>query len=55
MEIKISPSAIKKKHLNGSSLVSVGPREKVRINNPPQFLVKESICVDGNQNFTFGY
>ena len=28
-EIKISPSAIKKKHQNGSSLVSVCPREKV--------------------------
>ena len=54
-EIKISPSAIKKKHQNGSSLVSVGPREKVWINNPPQFWVKESICVDGNQNFTFGH
>ena len=33
--IKISPSTIKKKHQNGSSLVSVGPREKVWINNPP--------------------
>ena len=55
-EIKISPSdIIKKKHQNGSSLVSVGPREKVRINNPPQFWVKESICVDGNQNFTFSH
>ena len=54
-EIKISPSAIKKKHQNGSSLVSVGPREKVRINDPPQFWVKESICVDRNQNFTFCY
>ena len=27
--IKVSPLAIKKKHQNGSSLVSVGPREKV--------------------------
>ena len=36
-EIKISPSAIKKKHQNGSSLVSVGPREKVQINDPPGF------------------
>ena len=54
-EIKISPSAIKKKHQNGSSFVSVGPREKVRIVNPPQFWVKESICVDGNQNFTFSH
>ena len=100
-EIKISPSAIKKKHQNGSSLVSVGPREKVRNNypptilgqgihlcwwkskfhlrqlgkstkmglawcplvlekkckltTPPQFWVKESICVDGNQNFTYGH
>ena len=53
MEIKISPSAIKKKHQNWSSLVSVGPREKVRINDSPQFWVKESICVDRNQNFTF--
>ena len=53
--IIIWPSTIKKKHPNGSSLVSVGPREKVRINNPPQFWVKESICVDGNQNFTFSY
>ena len=56
--IKISPSTIKKKHQNGSSLVSVGPREKVWINNPPpppQFWVKESICVDGNQNSTFGH
>ena len=52
MEIKISPSAIKKKHQNGSSLVSIGPREKVQNNNPPQFWVKESICVNGNQNFT---
>ena len=43
-EIKISPSAIVKKHKNGSSLVSVGPREKMRINNPTQFWVKESIC-----------
>ena len=34
-EIKITPSAIMKKHKNGSSLVSVGPREKVQINNPP--------------------
>ena len=47
-EIKISPSAIMEKHKNGYSLVSVGPREKVRINNPPQFWVKESICVSGN-------
>ena len=52
-EIKITPSAIKKKHQNGYSLVSVGPREKVQIKDPPQFRVKESICVDGNQNFTF--
>ena len=29
MEIKISPSAIMKKHKNRSSLVAVGPREKV--------------------------
>ena len=35
-EIKITPSAIKKKHQNGSSLVSVGPREKVRIYDTPQ-------------------
>ena len=54
-EIKISPSAIMKKHKNGSCLVSVGPREKVQINDPPQFWVKESICVNGNQNFTFGH
>ena len=54
-EIKITPSAIKKKHQNGSSLVSVGPREKVRINDPPQFWVKESICVNRNQNYTFGH
>ena len=53
-EIKISPLAIKKKHQNGSSLVSIGPREKVWINNPLQLWVKESICVNGNQNFTFG-
>ena len=50
-EIKISPLAIKKKHQNGSSLVSVGPREKVWINYPPQFWVKEFICADGNQIF----
>ena len=37
-EIKISPLAIKKKHKNGSSLMSVGPREKVRINDPPTIL-----------------
>ena len=36
-EIKISPSAIMKKYKNGSILVSVSPREKVRINDPPQF------------------
>ena len=42
-----------KNHKNGSSLVSIGPREKERINNPPPFLVKEFICVDRNQNFTF--
>ena len=54
-EIKMSPSAIKKKHQNGSSLVSVGPGEKVQINDPPQFWVKESICVDRNQKFTFGH
>ena len=51
MEIKISPLAIKKKHQNGSSLVSVGPREKVRINYPPQFWVKESICVNVKSKF----
>ena len=28
-EIKITPSAIMKKHKNGSSLVSIGPSEKV--------------------------
>ena len=28
-EIKISPSAIMKKHNNGSSLVAVGPTEKL--------------------------
>ena len=55
MEIKISPLAIKKKHQNGSSLVSIGPKEKVRINNPLQLLVNESICINGNQNFTFGH
>ena len=38
-EIKISPSAIMKKHKNGSNLVSVGPREKVWINDPPQFFM----------------
>ena len=54
-EIKISPSAIMKKHKNGSNLVSAGPREKVWIKDPPQFWVKESICVDGNQNFNFGH
>ena len=45
--IKISPSAIKKEHQNGSCFVSVGPREKVQINDPLQFWVKISICVDG--------
>ena len=55
MEIKIPLSAIMNKHKKGSSLVSIGPREKVRINDRPQFWVKESICVDGNQNFTFGH
>ena len=54
-EFKISPSAIMKKNQNGSSLLSVGPRAKMRINDPPQFWVKESICVDRNQNFTFGH
>ena len=44
-----------KKHQNGSSLVYVGPREKVQINDPPQFWVKESIGVNGNQNFTFDH
>ena len=55
MEIKISPAAIKNMRQNGSSLVSIGPREKIWINNPPQFWVKESICVEGNQNSTFGH
>ena len=50
-DIKISPLATKKKHQNRSSLVSVGPRKKVWINYPPQFWVKESICVDRNQIF----
>ena len=45
-EIKITPLAIMKKHKNGSSLVSIGPREKVWFNEPLQFWVKESICVD---------
>ena len=35
--------------------MSVGPREKVQINDPPQFWVKEFICVDGNQNYTFSH
>ena len=34
-EIKFSPLAIMKKHKNGSSLVSIGPREKVQINDSP--------------------
>ena len=50
-EIKISPSAIKKKHQNGSSLVSVGPREKCKLTTPPQFWVKESICVNVKSKF----
>ena len=37
-EIKISPLAIKKKHQNGLSFVSVGPREKVQINDPTTIL-----------------
>ena len=45
-EIKITPLAIMKKHQNGSCLVSIGPREKVWFNDPPQFWVKESICVN---------
>ena len=36
-----------KKSKIGSNLVFIGPREKVQINNPPQFWVKESIRVDG--------
>ena len=48
-EIKITPLAIMKKHQIGSCLVSIGPREKVWFNDPPQFWVKESICVNGIQ------
>ena len=29
--------------------------KKYELTTPPQFWVKESICVDGNQNFTFGH
>ena len=54
-EIKISPLAIKKKHQNRSSLVSVGPGEKVWINDPPTILGKGIHLCRRNQNFTFGH
>ena len=51
-EIGISGLPLWKITKLGFCMVPVGPRAKVSITDPPQFWVKGSIVVDGNQNFS---